>query len=350
MTIDLKETVAGVDAEPARVFSRMIKLSRGLFALRYLAADDDRKPPAIGVQTGPGSRGTLTIIGGPDSEEGFLLKPGDAAVLVSRGASLIVVTTYVRQHALSDGVKLKLDQIDRLNARDSELLRAASPHRAKAVHQERRMPVSLSGHIEGIGTLSLKAGQRLGELGSGKAIEEFAIHWPRRPVGVDIAYGCAAVGGGLAAETLTGDFVGARGAGGAIGSLFVRLVGERAGEFTLDAEAVFADGRRVVSTSQGVEAEEGPAPLVALSVAVLGPLQLDARGTLEARDEAGLGQGMDLPQETSLSIGASDMTANSIMGTSQTGDQRGRRNVGIRPGRIRLFRGMQRLAVPEAAE
>ncbi|CAH1658367.1 conserved hypothetical protein [Hyphomicrobiales bacterium] len=358
MAIDLKDTLPGVDDGPARVFSRMIKLSRGLFALRYLAAEDGRQPPAIGVQTGPRSRKALTIVGGPDSEEGFLSKPGDAAVLVSQGDAIIVVTTYVGKHAISDGVKLKLDQIDRLNARDSELLRMAGPQRVKVIPQERRVPVFLSGHIQGIGALSLKAGQWLGEARSSHGIEGFAIHWPRRPVGVDIAYGCAAVGGSLTGETLTGDFVGARGTGGAVESLFVRLVGEKAGQFALDAEAVFADGRHVVSSSQALEARAGAgsAPLVALSVAVLGSLQLGAREALGARHEAGLLQETGLPREArleqkeGLEQEAPEPTANSIMGTSQTGDQRGRRNVGIRPGRIRLFRGMQRLPAPEVAE
>ncbi|MBX3539698.1 MAG: hypothetical protein KF735_18810 [Chelatococcus sp.] len=352
MAIDLKEALPSVAEGPARVFSRMIKLSRGLFALRYLAADDDRQPPAIGVQTGPRSREALTIVGGPDSEEGFLCKPGDAAVLVSQGDAIIVVTTYVGRHALSDGVKLKLDQIDRLSARDSELVRAARPQRAKAVPRDRRAPVFLSGHVEGIGALSLKAGERLGEAGSSHVIEGFAIHWPRRPVGVDIAYGCADVGGSLAVETLTGDFVGTRGKGGAIGGLFVRLVGERAGQFALDAEAVFAGGRRVVSSSQALEAlvEEEAAPLVALSVAVLGTLQRETSSALEARLDVSSSQDTGLIQAASLDQEATALTANSIMGTSQTGDQRGRRNVGIRPGRIRLFRGMQRLPAPEAAE
>ena len=354
MAIDLKEALAGADENPARVFSRMLKLSRGLFTLRYLAAEDDRQPPCIGIQTGPYRGQDVTIIGGPDAERGFLCKPGDAAVVVSQGDAIIVVTTFVGEHARSDGVKLKLDQIDRLTPRDGELLRTAVPGRGGVAGQDRGLPIFLSGYIAGIGAVSLKAGKRLGEARSGHAIEGFAIHWPRRPVGVDLAYGCTALAGSTATETLTGDLAGSRGEGGAISGLFIRLIGEKAGRYSLNAEALFADGSRVVSSSQALAARagDGAAPLVALSVAVHRPRQL--AGTLSTPgQEVSLEHQASLENATSLehevSPGQSAAT-NAIMDTSQSGDLRARRAVGIRPGRIRLFRGMQRLPTPEAAE
>lgn len=313
------------DHGSSRVFSRMIKLSRGMFTLRYLAADDARHPPCIGVQLGPDAGGIVQVIGAPGAEPGFLRKPGNAVVLLSGGDAVVVVTTFVGGRALADGVKLKLDQVDCITSRDGQFLGNAEAGRAAAAQRRPAIPIFLSGHVEGHGDLSLAAGARLGDAETGCRIEGFAIHWPKRPHGVDIAYSCFGTGDVPPEETLTGDFVGSRGEGRGITGVFARLIGEKAARFTLEAEAVFSDGTRIQSSAGGLTARaiEADAGLVALSVAVR-----HRQPSTQGEEPTG---------------GDPPKADNAVMESAQAGEARLRRAVGIRLGRIRLFRGLSRV-------
>ncbi|MBO6757303.1 MAG: hypothetical protein JJ902_13310 [Roseibium sp.] len=100
--------------------------------------------------------------------------------------------------------------------------------------------VHLSGHVEMVGDTETRPGQWLGARSGEARIEGFAIHWPKRPLNVDLSYGCIVMGLGKSPNSLTGGFVGTRRRAAPITSVWVDLKGDDADKYDLAINAVFA--------------------------------------------------------------------------------------------------------------
>ncbi|CAH1651378.1 hypothetical protein [Chelatococcus asaccharovorans] len=320
-----------------RVFARAMPIPRGLFALRYLGADDERNPPRVSVHVGPDVAGDVHLLFAPGAEDGIMRRPGDAVVVSSSGDAMIVVTIFVGEFALSDGVKLKIDQLDKVSGRDGELVRASSGHKKKSQDSSEEMPIYLSGHIQRRGDVSLPAGEWLGGRSSRQHIEGFAVHWPRRPMGVDIEYDCSVSGQGRMPEALTGGFIGTRARALSIDGVSLRLIGENAASYKLQAEAIFSDGTAVrSSSSELVAAPRDPgASLVGLTVHVQ-----------KAEIESVKASATQL-SETSVGGSVDHQLADSVPEMKDAGARNG---MGLRSERVRVFRGARSFANRHAAE
>lgn len=320
-----------------RVFARAMPVPRGLFALRYLAADDERNPPRVSVHIGPDVTGNVSLLFGPGAEDGVMRRPGDAVVVSASGDAVIVVTIFVGEYALSDGVKLKIDQLDKVSSRDDQLVRASAEQKKKPTDHSEEMPIYLSGHIQRRGDVSLAAGEWLGGRSSRQRIEGFAVHWPRRPMGVDIEYDCSVSGQGRMPEALTGGFVGTRARAMSIDGISLRLIGENAASYKLQAEAVFTDGTIIRSAAaELVAAPKDPdATLVGLSVHVHKAVADIGKAPAVKVSDASVGGSFD------------HQLADSVPEMKDTGAKTA---VGLRSERVRVFRGARSFANRHAAE
>ncbi|MFD2252730.1 hypothetical protein FHS82_004154 [Pseudochelatococcus lubricantis] len=258
---------AGSSRAGGRVYARAMPVSRGLYALRYIAAEDGGVPPKVVASFAPDSDPGARLFYGPDNADGVLRAPGDALVVSVASDSVVVVTIFVEGAARNDGVKLKLDRLDRVTDRDESALRQSAGREAGA---SEALPVFMSGHIAYRGDVTTRTGEWLGEPSAQEDIEGFSVHWPRRPIGVDIGYGCEVAGLGEVPETLTGDFVGTRKRMLPVVSISFRLRDEKAEQFDLELEAAFRDGSLVKVSGREVSARarDGVSPLVGVRLLV----------------------------------------------------------------------------------
>lgn len=244
----------GNRVQASRVFARVMPVTRGLYALRYLSADDAAEVPRITVTFAPDTQGVQTFWG-PNTTGGVLREPGDAVVISSEADASIVVTIFVNGAAKEDRVKLKLDRLDRISDADQSLIQKLEEKPVSASEvQDDILPVYLSGHVAHRGDVVATSGKWLGARGGSGRIEGFTVHWPGRPIGVDIGYDCVVSDYGAIPETLTGDFAGARQRGLPITSVSFRLRDEKASQYELHLEAAFDDGSVVRATGQEVTA------------------------------------------------------------------------------------------------
>lgn len=244
----------GGKSQASRVFARVMPVTRGLYALRYLSAGDIAETPLITVTFAPDTEG-VELFWGPGTTARVLRQPGDAVVISSEADASIVVTIFINGAAKEDRVKLKLDRLDRISDADQSLIRKLDEKPANVSEvKDDILPVYLSGHIAQRGDVVATSGKWLGTRGGPGRIEGFTVHWPGRPIGVDISYDCVVSDYGAIAETLTGDFAGSRQRGLPITSVSFRLRDEKASQYELHLEAAFSDGSVVRTTGQEVTA------------------------------------------------------------------------------------------------
>lgn len=296
----------GSKSHASRVFARVMPVTRGLYALRYLAADDVAEVPRITVTFAPDTQG-VDLFWGPNTTGQVLREPGDAVVISSEADASIVVTIFVNGAAKEDRVKLKLDRLDRITDADQSLIQKLEERPASVREiQDDILPVYLSGHIAQRGSVVATSGKWLGTRGSGSGrIEGFTVHWPGRPIGVDIGYDCIVSDYGAIPETLTGDFAGARQRGLPITSVSFRLRDEKASQYELHLEAAFDDGSVVRATG----------------------LEVTANGRTHAEAVTGL---CLLVRKRTIDV------------STKNNDKRD--DLGLQPGRVRLYRGGVSLA------
>ncbi len=250
----VSSVVSGGKPQTSRVFARVMPVARGLYALRYLSADDAAAVPQITVTFAPDTCGVRTFWG-PNTTGEVLREPGDAVVISSEADASIVVTIFVNGAAREDGVKLKLDRLDRISEADQSLIQKLEEGSASAREvQDDILPVYLSGYIAQRGDVVANSGKWLGSRGGPGRIEGFTVHWPGRPIGVDIGYNCTVSDYGAIPEILTGDFAGARQRGLSITSVSFRLRDDKAPQYELHLEVAFEDGSVVRASGQEVTA------------------------------------------------------------------------------------------------
>lgn len=305
-----REKAATGQAPAGRVYSRAMPVSRGLYVLRYLSAGDDAVPPRIVASFAPDSAADSRFYYGPDIQDGVMRRPGDAVIVSATDETVVVVTIFVEGMSRDDAVKLKLDRLDRpgerepvgreFDERDAEAspVRAVRPAAAASgfsaeTAEPATLPVFLSGHIAYRGDITVRAGHWLGERGGREGIEGFTVHWPRRPIGVDIGYSCEVAEVGVVPETLTGDFVGTRKRMLPVVAVSFQLRDERAGHYELELEAAFRDGSVVKASGHQVSARarEGASALVGLLLRVHEVRASRSNGVANGHEAGGLQSG-----------------------------------------------------------
>jgi hypothetical protein len=77
----LKEA-AQMEEQPSDLgLQKSVNLDRGIFIVRYSAAEDEAFPPKVTIGAGPGSEASLASILHPDEPEPVLWRPGTALVV-----------------------------------------------------------------------------------------------------------------------------------------------------------------------------------------------------------------------------------------------------------------------------
>jgi hypothetical protein len=233
--------------------TKTIHLRPGLHLLTYVDAADQYNPPLVNINVPMGLVGSRVSMMFLDANnEGFLNQPNDTVVIrvIGESAELsigILVTTECKSAEIKLKTEYLLGKEDDLNESsvDDEKIDLAPVDEEGT---EKILPLSFSGHVEWQGDVHSSAGEGLGSPEKNWRIENFAIHWPEKPEGIDIEYRCHVKSLGETLKTSLDGFVGTKARALPITALSAQLVGLGSENYELVIQVMFSEtGLRTIT-------------------------------------------------------------------------------------------------------
>ena len=259
-----------------KVSAHLMTLQTGLFCV-YHSAGSAIPDPTTGL---PGAR--LTLPPGPSAQhvtirsfrdDGWLGGPDMAALVrVSQGPAQILMTVYMLPESPHTAPKL---QVMRLSEGAPPPANTAPPEsdgetvKGGADANGPAHPPEVAAHIQVRGDVLAQLGEWIGEPGSQRWIEGFAV-MPRGDVQADeIEYQAVLGRGWLSPWAEGGQFCGSRGMALPILGLRVRLRGAALATHTVELSASFTDGTAIGPVAAGEPCEAASlAPLEAFQIII----------------------------------------------------------------------------------
>lgn len=280
-----------MDDSPFTFKTRLLTLEPGMYILRYASQDSAEEPCLISLQPAPIGKSSVDFFPGETVIRNTLSRLGDTLIVrVKNGAGTLLITEYQRADLPVRKVDLRVDRIntsvDIIRPEQQQAPVVASQALESAAWVERHgspLLLELLGHVQAQGDVT--AYEWVGNTDQEARLEGFAIVWPNKPQGVDIAYSCK-VADVLQPAVLSGNFSGSRGKRAPITAVAMALVGPRRAEYVLDAQAVFAgcDPQDLLD-GQEVTAQQGQAKLVALHISITPRIEMNAARYQSPRED-----------------------------------------------------------------
>ena len=255
-----------------RVSGHIMTLDPGVFCVFHVPGapppDAATGLPGVRLSRAPGAGASSVVQISTFQDDGWLGADGAALVRVAGGPGQVLVTVYQAGEGGAPAPSLRVT-----------CLTAPLP---AEVATPPSSPPEIEAHVHGLGDLGGQLGAWVGEPGSERWIEGFAI-LPRGPVAPgEIEYQAVLGQGWLSPWAEGGQFCGSRGMALPILGLGVRLRGDAARRFEAVVSASFVDGTSVGPVADG-------APCEAPSLAPLEAFLVELRPRLPARKVARTG-------------------------------------------------------------
>jgi hypothetical protein len=258
-------------ARELRVSGRLMTLEPGLFCIVHTPAanvDAATALPGVRISLPPGPTGRPDAVSiATFRDDGFLYGFGDAALVrVIGGPAQVLVTIYQLPEAQGAGPNLQVLKL----VEGSPAVARPAPAPGLAAAPSAAIPVDMLAHIQGRGDVAAKFGEWLGEQGSKRWIEGFAISPSKDIAASDIEYQAVLGRGWLSPWAEGGQFCGSRGMELPVLGLRVRLRGAAAETSRCAYSATFIDGTSAGPVAAGEACEsESLAPMESFRIEVL---------------------------------------------------------------------------------
>lgn len=245
------------------VQQQTVIVDRGLFLVRYTAAEDQEQPPKVKVSADPPSNRDISFVLYPDHDEPVLWQPDTCLVVRANATAKLAVQVVPFQEGGSTAATVRIEPLSQGEA---------PPASARSKPQGRRSndprAVCVLGHLTGVGDVTVNADEWLAGPSAPSQIEGIALGWPAKPSDLDIRYAVKTAKphpiSGRVVEF--GSFAGTRGKAMPIVALMLEISGPVAADFEFVVEAIFLGspvtrmiGKRIVATGP-----TGREPLVGL--------------------------------------------------------------------------------------
>jgi hypothetical protein len=244
---------------------KTINIDRGLFLLRYAAAEDAEQPPFVKVSPDKATEKNVTLILQPDHRDAVLSGPGTALVVRATAAAKLWVEVSALQ---ADGSTAASITIEEVTQGDPIPQLPTAPN----LNDFDLSDFRVLGHIARLGDLVVASQEWLAGPSAPARIEGIAVEWPSKPQDLDIRYSVKLARPQAAASQMMGlgSFAGTRGRALPIIGMILEMSGPAASNWQFVVEALFLGspvnrltGRRIV-LSGPTEKE----PLVGLRIGV----------------------------------------------------------------------------------
>jgi hypothetical protein len=244
---------------------KTVEITRGLFLVRYAAAEDEGRPPIVKVTPEPASEKNITFVLHPDHKEAVLWQPD--ACLVVRARTLAKLSVEVSP-VQENGPMAATVRIEPLNqGRETSVSTQRSGQGGLSIDWG---DFRVLGHIAGIGDVIVNAGEWLAGPSAPSRIEGISMAWPSKSDDLEIRYSVntARPQTGSARSMALGSFAGTRGKALPIVGLTLEMSGPDAANAQFTVEALFL-GSPVMTATGKVIVLSGPTgrePMVGLRV------------------------------------------------------------------------------------
>jgi hypothetical protein len=264
-----------------KVTGHLMTLDAGLFCIVQTPsgrkAEDNSGLPGVRVSLPPGPAGRPQSVAiSSFRPDGYLHGQTDAALVrVTEGPAQILVTVYQSAAGADTAPRLQVLRLaDEAQVRPVQMQQlpgmAAAPARAVPGPAQQRALPDVIAHVQIRGDIGSGLGDWIGDRGSKRWIEGFAIAPQKGPVAAqDIEYQAVLGRGWLSPWVEGGQLCGSRGMALPILGLRLRLRGEAADKFDCEYSATFTDGTEVGPVPAGESCEaESLAPIEAFQIVV----------------------------------------------------------------------------------
>ena len=239
-----------------------VTIDRGLFLVRYAAAEDQEQPPTVKVSADPVSNGNVSFVLFPDHDEPILWQPETCLVVRTLAAAKLAVHVQPRRKGGSTAATIRIEPLSQGNA----VAAMRSPAASRTAYDVGSFRVL--GHLTRVGDVIAKSDEWLAGPSAPARIEGIKVDWPDKPPGLAIRYAVKTARpqpiSGRIVEM--GGFAGTRGKAMPIIGATFEISGAAADEFVLSAQAIFlgspmarVSGKRLV-----LAGPTGREPLVGL--------------------------------------------------------------------------------------
>jgi len=195
-----------------------------------------------------------------------LSAPGDYLIAhVKRGDAVLAASKYApKPLAGKVDVKWRIESLQQSPQRETTPAKPKAGSERPAVTS---IPLTLTGHVERQGDVTVNSGEWLGDPNGTARLEGLQIESNALPQGVEILGACRA--GNQTLQAKQNNYLGTKRQATAITQLALCLGGENANNYQLDAEAVFSDGsRHSLGKQEAVRAATGNGHLVAVRLCI----------------------------------------------------------------------------------
>jgi hypothetical protein len=249
---------------------RTTEIARGLFAVRYVGADDSDHPPLVKITVEPGSEAHVDVLLHPDHDEGVLMHPGTCLIVRAMMPGTLAVEVEPTKDNGSIAATINIEPLIQSAPTGSAARESRRPgaRRAGGLAAD----IRILGHIAGLGDAYANANEWLAGPTAPSRIEGVAIEWPTKPQGVDLRYSVkTAQPVDISGRIVDlGTFAGTRGRAMPLTNLMLELSGPDASLYQFSVDALFlgapvmqVSGERVV-----LSGPTGRETLVGLRVAL----------------------------------------------------------------------------------
>lgn len=241
---------------------RTVTVERGLFLVRYAAAEDQEQPPRVKLFADPSSKKDISFVLYPDHNEPILWEPDTCLVVRATAPGKLAVQVIPMEEGGSTAATVRIEPISQGKAATSPTNRAAHDFD----------DLRLLGHVTGLGDVTVMADEWLGGPSSPMRIEGIAVDWPEKPSDLQIRYAVKTArpmpASGQTMEL--GSFAGTRGRAMPIVGLMMELTGPAAAHFQFCVEAIFlgSPATRIISNRVVASGPTGREPLVGLRLSL----------------------------------------------------------------------------------
>jgi hypothetical protein len=244
---------------------KTVEITRGLFLIRYAAAEDEGRAPVVKVIPDPASEQNITFVLHPDHKEAVLWQPDTCLVVraMTQGKLSIEVSPVQENGPVAATVRiepLSQGQPTSMPAQSSRSVR-------RSVDWE---DFRVLGHVASIGDVVVNAGDWLAGPSAPSRIEGISMAWPGKANDIEIRYSVKTARPQTGSERATalGSFAGTRGKALPIVGLTLEMSGPDAANVQFAVDALFLGSPLMRATGKLIvlSGPTGREPLVGLRV------------------------------------------------------------------------------------
>ncbi len=261
-----------------------VSIDRGLFLVRYAAAEDTEHPPIVRVSSDPSPNKDIGFLLHPDHSEPVLWQPDTSLVVRALAAGKLAVEVVSAEEEGSTAATVRIEPLTQGNPITA--VAQTVPERTNSTAD--RNTFRILGHVTGLGDQFVNANEWLAGPSAPSRIEGIAIDWPDKPGDLEIRYAVkTAKPEPISGRAMgLGSFAGTRGKAMPIVAVMLEMSGPAATSLQFAVETIFLgspakriSGKRVIAT--GPTSRE---PLVGLR------LSLEDAASRTAADQVTLDQ------------------------------------------------------------